>query len=297
MQQDKPSRTAWAVALRRAVHQLIDRPLVLDDPLAVPIVGDAATREALTRGEGASGGRGGDVRAEFSRVMRAIVAGRSRYAEDQLAAAVAAGVRQYVVLGAGLDTFAHRNIHASAGLRVFEVDHPATQSWKRELLAAADIPAAAPDTLTFVPVDFETQTLDARLGAAAAGGFDLAAPAFFSWLGVVPYLTMPAFLHTLAFLGRRPAGTHVVFDYAIGLEELSQRERLAFDLLAQRVAAAGEPFQLFVPMAQMHALLRAAGFMQIEDLTAAQMNDRYFAGRADGLQVKGNLGHFLHAQK
>ena len=285
MQQDTPSKTAWAVALRRAAHQLLDQPPVLEDPLAVRIVGQQLAQSAADESEAG-------LANKFSRVLRAVVVGRSRYAEDCLALAVAAGVRQYVVLGAGLDTFAYRNPHAAAGLRVFEVDHPATQAWKRELLAAAGI--APPLTLTFVPVNFESQTLADTLPAA---GFDAAAPAFFSWLGVVPYLTLPAFRQTLAFVGQRPPGSHVVLDYAIDVQSLPSSERFAFNILAARVKAAGEPFQLFLPVESMHAELWAAGFKEVEDLDAPKTNARYFHNRSDGLAVAGTLGHFLHAWK
>src|SRR5271169_5540690 len=146
MQDGKFSRTAQRVAIRRAAHQLLDRPRVLDDPLALRIIGSEAAEELRSNPK---------EHHAFSRAFRAFMAARSRYAEDELARAVAHGVRQYVVLGAGLDTFAYRNPHP--GLRVFEVDHPATQAWKREQLLAAGI--AIPFSLTFVPIDFERQTL------------------------------------------------------------------------------------------------------------------------------------------
>ena len=146
MQEGKFSRTAQRVAIRRAAHQLLDRPRVFDDPLALRIIGrEAAESLRSNQKEGHA----------FSRAFRAFMAARSRYAEDELAHAFGQGVRQYVVLGAGLDTFAYRNPHA--GLRVFEVDHPATQGWKREQLQAADIAITA--SLTFVPINFEQQTL------------------------------------------------------------------------------------------------------------------------------------------
>src|SRR5271168_1087136 len=176
MQEGKFSRTARRVAIRRAAHQLLDHPRVLDDPLALRIIGLEAAEELRTNPK---------EHHAFARAFRAFMAARSRYAEDELARAVAHGVRQYVVLGAGLDTFAYRNPHA--GLRVFEVDHPATQAWKREQLQAGEI--AIPASLTFVPIDFERQTLAAGLDQA---GFDTRAAAFFSWLGVTPYLTREA---------------------------------------------------------------------------------------------------------
>src|SRR5271168_3230628 len=160
MEPSRPSRTALRVALRRAAHQLYDAPpLVLDDPIAVPILGDiyaAELHRTPTRPD-----------RPFSVALRAFLVARSRYSEDNLARAVAQGVRQYVLLGAGLDTFAHRNPYPQ--LRVFEVDHPATQQWKRELLAAGSLPA--PRNLTYVPVDFENQTLAEQLRAS---GFDSA---------------------------------------------------------------------------------------------------------------------------
>src|SRR5271163_1639382 len=173
MQEGKFSRTARRVAIRRAAHQLLDHPMVLDDPLALRIIGSEAAESLRSNPKEDHG---------FARAFRAFMAARSRYAEDELACAVEHEVRQYVVLGAGLDTFAYRNPHL--GLRIFEVDHPATQAWKREQLQAARI--AIPTSLTFVPIDFERQTLAAGLEQA---GFDAGAAAFFSWLGVTPYLT------------------------------------------------------------------------------------------------------------
>src|ERR1700691_1687992 len=176
MLEGKFSRTAHRGGIRRAAHQLLDQPKVLDDPLALRIIGPEAA-EALRSNP--------KEHHAFSRAFRAFMAARSRYAEDELACGVVHGVGQYVVLGAGLDTFAYRNPHA--GLRVFEVDHPATQEWKREQLRDTEI--TIPASLTFVPIDFERQTLADGL---AQSGFDGAGPAFFSWLGVTPYLTREA---------------------------------------------------------------------------------------------------------
>src|ERR1035438_9797436 len=141
METGKASKTALGVAIRRAAHQLVDVPPVLDDPIAVRFVG-AGNR-----------GKMGRASHRVGRDLRAFVAARSRYAEDRLAEAVERGVRQYVVLGAGLDTFAYRNPYA--GLRVFEVDFPATQEWKRELLVEAEIDL--PEGLRFAPVDSDPQ--------------------------------------------------------------------------------------------------------------------------------------------
>jgi methyltransferase (TIGR00027 family) len=218
--------------------------------------------------------------------LRAFLVVRSRYAEDNLAKAVAGGVRQYVLLGAGLDTFAYRNPYP--GLKVFEVDHPATQGWKRELLGRGRIPI--PDSLTFVPVDFESQSLSVQLQAA---GFEHDMPAFFAWLGVVPYLTLSAFRTTLAYIAEQPERSGVTLDYGQPREALPFFERLAHDSLASRVQRAGEPFQLFFTPAQIAA--EFAGFRSIEDLGADEINARYFRGRSDQLAVHGKAGRVLCA--
>jgi methyltransferase (TIGR00027 family) len=274
----QPSRTAQRVAMRRATHQFLDAPRVFDDPLAIAIAGVDSQPAP-------------DAQQPFSRSLRAFLAVRSRYAEDQLAAAVARGIRQYVVLGAGLDTFAYRNPFRSAGLHVFEVDHPATQEWKREKLRAADI--AIPHDMTFAAVDFERESLEDGLRAA---GFDQRQPAFFSWLGVTPYLSRPAFDATIEFIAGMPSGSGVVFDYAVERSLLSSpQQQAALDTMVARVAGAGEPFQLFFDPAALSSALERAGFGKIEDLNAGAINARYFAGRADGLAVLGG-GRLLHAQ-
>ena len=244
----------------------MEQPRVLDDPLAVRLIGSGFARDL----ERAS--------HTVARDFRAFMAVRSRLVEDRLAEAVSRGVRQYVVLGAGLDTFAYRNPFAS--LRVFEVDHPATQEWKREMLAAAGI--ALPAEVTFVPLDFEHKALAEGLAEA---GFDSSAPAFFGWLGVVPYLTLEAFRATLSTIAGLPAGSAVSFDYALAPETLSEAGRTAFAALAKRVADAGEPFQLFFTPQTMEAELRQAGFKRIEQLDSDRLNEIYFKNRADGLKL------------
>lgn len=275
MQEAQPSRTAQRVAIRRAAHQLLDAPRVFEDPLAVAVAGPDNAHEP---------------QSSFSRALRAFIAVRSRYAEDQLARAVERGIRQYVVLGAGLDTFAYRNPLQSSGLHVFEVDHPATQEWKRSRLREANIPI--PDQMTFAAVDFETQSLDVRLHEA---GFRKQQPAFFSWLGVTPYLSRSAFDSTIQFIAGLPAGSGLAFDFAIERSLLSPVQQLALDALAERVARAGEPFRLFFDPAALVNNLARLGFGDIEDLAGDQINARYFAGRSDGLAVTGG-GHLLSAQ-
>jgi methyltransferase (TIGR00027 family) len=279
----RPSRTALRVAMRRAEHQIFDHPKVLDDPIAVPILG-AATQAELRAPTLARTSR-------FGRYLRAFMVGRSRYAEDELAGAVARGAQQYVILGAGLDTFAYRNPFAESALRVFEVDYPATQAWKRERLAAANIPI--PASLRFAPVDFERQSLSDGLQQA---GYDSHAATFFSWLGVTPYLTADVVMSTFRFIAASPAGGGVVFDYAVPRELLSWRQKLVLDFLSRRVAAAGEPFRTFFAPAALAAELRGMGFSRIEDLGTAEMNARYFQDRADRLRMGGAVGRLMSAQ-
>jgi methyltransferase (TIGR00027 family) len=279
MQEGKFSRTAQRVAIRRAAHQLFDQPRVLEDPLALRIIG-AEAAEALRSDP--------KENHTFSRAFRAFMAARSRYAEDELAGAFAHGVRQYVVLGAGLDTFAYRNPHA--GLRVFEVDHPATQAWKRAQLQAAGI--AIPPALTFVPIDFERQTLVDGLGRA---GFDLGLATFFSWLGVTPYLTRDPCMTTLSFIADMPVGSGVVFDFAVDRSLLNAGQRQALDALAERVARYGEPFQLFFDPTKLEDELKSLGFHRMEFLQGKEINARYFRDRDDGLLVRGGIGHLMGA--
>jgi methyltransferase (TIGR00027 family) len=279
MQSATPSRTALRVALRRAAHQLYDaKPLVLDDPIAVPILGDTYAedlRRTPTRPD-----------RPFSVSLRAFLVARSRYAEDALARAVAEGVTQYVLLGAGLDTFAHRNPYAK--LRVFEVDHPATQEWKRGLIETNAL--SLPENLVYTPVDFECQSLPEQLLEA---GFDTKAPAFFAWLGVVPYLTLDAFRATIAFIASQPAGSGLVLDYCQPRSALPFFEQLAYDSLASRVQQAGEPFQLFFTPPKIAAEL--GSFYNLEDLGSHEINMRYLADRTDSLKVLGSAGRLLSA--
>ncbi len=279
MQEGKFSKTAHRVAIRRAAHQLLDNPRVLDDPLALRIIGTEAADELRSNPK---------EHHAFSRAFRAFMAARSRYAEDELARAVAHGVRQYVVLGAGLDTFAYRNPHP--GLRVFEVDHPSTQTWKREQLQAADIPI--PPSMTFVPIDFEKQTLADGLESS---GLDASSAAFFSWLGVTPYLTREACMATLGFIAKMPAGSGVVFDFALDPALLNSGQREALGTLSKRVAGYGEPFQLFFDPHKLQDELKSLGFRRAEFLQGKDLNARYFNQRTDGLVVRGSIGHLMGA--
>jgi methyltransferase (TIGR00027 family) len=285
MLQSQPSKTALRVALRRAAHQIFDPPpLVLVDPIAVPILGREYAedlRKTATR-----------LHKPFSAALRAFLVARSRYAEDTLAAAVSQGVTQYVLLGAGLDTFAYRNPHPT--LRVFEVDHPSTQLWKRDLLKKNTI--AIPPSLTFTPVNFENQSLPNQLRLT---GFNPAIPTVFAWLGVVPYLTLPAFRSTVRYLAEQPTRSAVILDYAQPRDTLSPLEQLAHDSIAERVALAGEPFLLYFTPEDIATEL--AAFNRIEDLGSPEINARYFPPRElpmpGPLQTRGTAGRLLSAHR
>lgn len=277
MKQGQGSRTAERVAERRAQHQVLDDPPVFVDPLALRII-DPEVAARL-----ASDPRDFD-RSLVAPFLRAAFAARSRFAEDELAMAVRAGLSQYVVLGAGFDTFAYRNPFPS--LRVFEVDHPATQAVKRERLARAGIDGR----VTFVPVDFSRDSLSERLSEA---GFDGHAAAFFSWLGVVPYLELDSIRATLSFVGSLARQTAIVFDYGTPPSQLSLAGRLVYERLAKRVAAIGEPWKTFFAPEELLGLLRACGFSRAHDHGPGELNRRYFSGRADGLRI----GEMLHIAK
>jgi methyltransferase (TIGR00027 family) len=244
MRPDQPSRTALMVGIHRAAHQLLDTPPVFVDPIAMQVLpprAAAALRHDPRRFE----------RGRLGSFLRALLAVRSRITEEAVAAAVARGVSQYVVLGAGLDTFAYRNPYP--GLAVFEVDHPATQRFKLARLAEAGV--AIPPNVRHVPADFERHDLATIL---ASGGVDAAQPAFFSWLGVVPYVEETAVWATL-------------------------------DVVARRVARAGEPWRTFLRPATVRAQLAERGFGPVDDWSGEEINCRYFAGRGDGLRMASSV--------
>ncbi len=277
MREGQFSRTALGAAGRRAAHQVVDGGRLFADPLALRILGkdaDAAVAEARAN--------------PALRGLRFYVALRSRFAEDAARRAIARGARQIVVLGAGLDTFAYR-VEPVEGLRVTEVDHPATQAEKRRRLAAAGI--AAPSHVVYAGCDFEAESL---AGALAASGFDAGQPSFFLWLGVVPYLTEPAIFATLGYIGSLPGGGEVVFDYANPAAAIVDESwRRGHDIVAARAAAAGEPLRTFFVTAALRQKLHELGFRRIEDLGPDQIAARFAPGSAASSRDHG--GHFVLA--
>ncbi len=278
MQAGEPSHTARGAAAYRAIHQTLEGGAIFSDPFALRILEDE-TRARLD-----------ETAADPSlRPWRLFIAARSRFSEDTLAACVARGVRQIVVLGAGLDTFSLRNPHAGQGVRVFEVDYPATQGWKRERLRQAGL--AIPPSLTFAPVDFELQSLADGLRAA---GFQADRPAFFQWLGVVMYLSRDAVSATLDFIARVPE-SEVVFDYAEPFENYPAERRENVMAVAARAASLGEPWlSLFDPL-ELSEMLRNKGFGVVEDLGLAELTGRFYGVLNQGIVI-GHGAHVVRAQ-
>jgi methyltransferase (TIGR00027 family) len=279
VQTGQPSQTARGAAAYRAIHQTLEGGVIFSDPFAVRILDDE-TRARLDE----------TAAVPSLRPWRLFIAARSRFSEDTLAACVTRGVRQVVVLGAGLDTFSLRNPHAGQGVRVFEVDYPATQGWKRERLKQAGL--AVPASLTFAPVDFERQSLADGLRAA---GFQADRPAFFQWLGVVPYLTCKAVWLTLDFIAGVPE-SGVVFDYAEPFENYPANRRVNVMEVAARAAARGEPWLSLFDPAELSKMLRNKGFGIVEDLGLAEIVDRFYGALKQGIVI-GPGAHIVRAQK
>jgi methyltransferase (TIGR00027 family) len=263
-----PSRTAMLTAVARAIHLEEPPPWIFDDPFALELAGDEgnALRELL--------------RAELPEpnllAFSRWVCVRARFSEDIVEDAVGNGIRQYVILGAGLDSFSYRRGDLLERLRVFEVDQPVTQSWKRRRLA--EIGVQGPTNLVFAPLDFEHETLAEGLTAA---GFDFDEPAVFSWIGVTMYLTLEAITTTLATIAECPAGTRVVLTHNQPKEALQGMGAELESVLARIVTEMGEPMvSLFTP-SEIEELLREFGFDDIVLIGPQEALAAYFKGRED----------------
>jgi methyltransferase (TIGR00027 family) len=266
-----PSHTALMAAAARAAHLIVDTaPTILADTLASPLLGEQA------------GELIGYHRAHGSHLVlsaaRAQVTCRGRYTEDRLAGAAERGITQYVILGAGLDSFAYRS-RLAGRVRVFEVDHPATQQWKRSRLAAARIPV--PGGVTFVPADLGAGPLARRLGQA---GLDLSSPALVSWVGVTMYLTSGSISRTLAELGRFAAGTEIIMDYLLAAGLRDETGRAYAELVSPVAAERGEPWLSSFAPGDVSALLERHGFGAVRHI---RQRDAVAAGcwdRSDSLR-------------
>jgi methyltransferase (TIGR00027 family) len=275
MKSNEPSRMALIVARQRAAHQLLDHGAILDDPYAIRILGEHEDNLSQANDH------------PLKSVGRLFTAARSRIAEDALSKAVARGVRQVVILGAGLDTFALRNPHA-ARISIFEVDHPATQAWKRQRLVESEL--EAPPWLTFVPVDFERDDLQQKLSNA---GFQRTSAAFFTWLGVVPYLRRKAIDDTLSYIASIP-NSEVVFDYAEPPEAFTEDVAFAAARMAQ-LKKINEQWVSCLQPSGVAKILRSHGFDDMDDISFQQVVSR-FGRDVQGL-APGQVGiHVVHAK-
>src|SRR5580658_3682262 len=278
MKPNEPSRTALIIARQRAAHQVLDHGSILNDPFAMKILREDE-KDVLQFASG----------HPLASIGRLITAARSRIAEDALSRAVERGVRQIVILGAGLDTFALRNPHGALEIRIYEVDHPATQAGKLERLAAAEI--AIPPWLILVPVDFERADVGEKLAAA---GFQQNSPAFFTWLGVVPYLTQDAIGRTLDYI-TSIQDSEVVFDYMEPPEAFSEELRQIEKARAEQLEKLGERSDTRFEPAGIAAILRSHGFCDLEDISFQQIASR-FGGAVQGL-APGHAGvHVVDAK-
>src|SRR5499425_292749 len=276
MKPDEPSRMALMVARQRAAHQLLDHGAILDDPFAMKILREDE-RDLLPFAN----------EHPLASIGRLFTAARSRIAEDALSKAVERGVRQVVILGAGLDTFALRNPYG-AQISIFEVDHPATQAWKRQRLVEAEL--APPPWLTFVPVDFEQDDLQQKLSSA---GFQRTSAAFFAWLGVVPYLTKNAIDDTLGYIASIP-NSEVVFDYAEPPDAWSEDVKAYAAARMAQLEKINEQWVSRFEPAAVAAILRSHGFDDMEDISFEQVVSR-FGRDVQGLAT-GQAGlHVVHA--
>jgi methyltransferase (TIGR00027 family) len=273
-----PSGTAIRAAVLRAAHQLLDDdPKVLVDPVAVELV------RGLLPADGA------ELQSASLKRLRAALVVRSRYAEDVLAEASRRGMQQYVILGAGLDTFAYRQPRWARALAVFEADHPATQAWKREALQMAGIPV--PGNVRFCPVDLEIGSLP---GALAEAAFQAGAPTFVSWLGGTQYLGEAAIESTLGFVRSLPPGSEIVFSFVVPDTWLDQDQREEFAALADAAASGGEPWVTRLDPTALRSRLTGMGFSRVCHLCPESATERYLSDRRDGLLAP-RAAHLMRA--
>ncbi|MGN6429770.1 MAG: class I SAM-dependent methyltransferase [Gaiellaceae bacterium] len=255
-------------AAARALHREEPPPWVLDDHLALGLAGDEGVSITRSMREELSA----EDLLTFSRWMCV----RARLADDVVERAVAAGTRQYAILGAGLDSFAYRRPDLLVRLRVFEVDHPASQAWKQERLA--ELGVGLPANLVFAPVDFETQTLRAGL---EAGGFDFAAGAVFSWIGVTMYLTLAAIEATLETVAACPPDSRIVLTYNLPPSTLEGQGRAIGNRMSRSAGEVGEPWLSFFTPTEAEALLRRYGFTEVDHFGPAEAIRTYFADQPE----------------
>jgi methyltransferase (TIGR00027 family) len=265
-----PDSTAIRVALWRALHLELDAPPhVLEDAIGLQL---AAPEDGWRRRP--------DMHPDFTRLFRASILARARFIEDLIVEQAGHDVSQYVILGAGLDSFAQRRPEIASRLKVFEVDRSGPQAWKRRRLM--ELGFGIPDWLRLVPVDFEAgEDWGARLADA---GFDAAKPAIVASTGVSLYLTKDAIAATLRQVAALARGSTLAMSFILPLECADPEERPGYEAALRGARASGTPFISFFAPEEMLALAREAGFREVKHVSAAILAGRYFAGRADGLR-------------
>jgi methyltransferase (TIGR00027 family) len=274
-----PSYTAFRAAILRAVHQLIDEERkILDDPVVLRLL-DTSTVDHIRLNPD-------KFQTPRMNALRSHIVMRSRYAEDCLAEAVGNGVQQYLILGAGLDTFSHRPPRWAGALRIFEIDHSASQRSKRERLAMAGI--ETPSNVELIALDLETTSLRDCLCRTS---FDFGKPAFLSWLGVTMYLSTDAIDAVFRFVSSLPKSSEVVFTFASPASTVNEAgsEPLIAPFTAF-AAAHGEPWRTRFEPNELAHKLHGLDFSTVSFLSASEADTRYFRGRHDGLQAPRRVG-------
>ncbi len=264
-----PESSAVRVALWRALHVQVDaKPPVLEDEIGLQLAApDAGWRDRP------------DMNPEFTKIFRASIVARTRFIEDLVAGQAAKGVAQYVILGAGLDTFAQRRPEIASKLKVFEVDQPGSQAWKRQRLM--DLGFGIPEWLRFVPVNFEEGAF--WLDEVKKAGFDMGKPAVVVSTGVSMYLTKDANEAMLRQISALAPGSTLAMTYILPIELVAPEERMGFEMAIKGAQASGTPFLSFFKPEEMATLARQAGFQEVRSVSGAQLTRLYFAGRTDGL--------------
>ena len=281
MQDLAPDSTAARVALWRALHVEVDAPPhVLEDNVGLQLLAPEPGWQQR-----------GDMHPEFTRPFRASIVARARFIEDLVVEQAARGLSQYVILGAGLDSFAQRRPDVASHLKVFEVDQPNPQAWKRPRLA--DLGFGVPDWLRFVPVDFEAG--GSWQAGLAAAGFDAGKPAVVVSTGVSMYLTKEANAATLREVATLAPGSVLAMTFLLPLEMADPDVRPGLEMAEKGARASGTPFISFFTPPQIQSLAREAGFSKAEHVSAAALTERYFADRTDGFRPPNNAEELLVA--
>jgi methyltransferase (TIGR00027 family) len=276
-----PDSTAVRVALWRALHVQHDSPPhVFADEIGLKL---AAPDESWRRRP--------DMHPQGTSLFRASIVARARFIEDLVVEQSARGVSQYVILGAGLDTFAQRRPETASRLRVFEVDQPGPQAWKRQRLV--DLGFGVPDWLRLVPVDFEAG--DDWWKQLAVAGFDARRPAIVSSTGVSMYLTREATAATLRQVATLSTGSVTVMTFLMPLEFADPEARPGLEMAEKGARASGTPFISFFTPLEIMTLARDCGFREVQHISAAALAERYFAGRTDGFRPPNNAEELLIA--